>query len=102
MANEQVAYLDSSRHSEQLSCRKHFHRSYCLFIMIFQVLNGFMYLTIFQNRKQNILLSPSAILACVYDSGTSGVWLTQSRADWSTYEQCKWVPRVIAFSLIKW
>ena len=36
VTNERRAYPDSSHHSEQLSCRKHFHLSYGLFILIFQ------------------------------------------------------------------
>ena len=35
VADEQAAYPDSPRHSEQLSCRKYFHLSYGLFYMIF-------------------------------------------------------------------
>ena len=35
VSDEQAAHPDSSRHSEQLSCRKYFHLSYGLFYMIF-------------------------------------------------------------------
>ena len=35
VADERAVYPDSSRRSEQLSCRKYFHPSYGLFYMIF-------------------------------------------------------------------
>ena len=40
--DERTAYPDSSRRSEQLSYRKHFHPSYGLFSMNFQRLNHFL------------------------------------------------------------
>ena len=42
MADEQAAYTDSSRRSEQLSCTKFFHPSYGLFYMIFQSFKQFL------------------------------------------------------------
>ena len=41
MADERAAYPDSSRRSEQLSCRKYFHPSYRLKDMIFQRFKSF-------------------------------------------------------------
>ena len=43
MADEQAAYPDSSRRSEQLSCTKFFHPNYGLFTMIFsKILKDFL------------------------------------------------------------
>ena len=42
VADKRAVYSDSSRRSEQLSCRKHFHPSYGLFSMNFQRLNHFL------------------------------------------------------------
>ena len=41
MADERVAYPDSSRRSEQLSCTKFFHPSYGLFYINFKSFNLF-------------------------------------------------------------
>ena len=49
--DERTAYPDSSRRSEQLSYRKHFHPSYGLKDMNFQSLFEFLELFIF--RKMN-------------------------------------------------
>ena len=49
--DERTAYLDSSRRSEQLSYRKHFHPNYGLKDMNFQSL--FEFLELFLLRKMN-------------------------------------------------
>ena len=52
MADEQAAYPDSSRRSEQLSYRKHFHPSYGLKDMNFQRL--FEFLELFEFSKNEL------------------------------------------------
>ena len=49
--DDRTAYSDSSRRSEQLSCRKHFHPSYGLKDMNFQSL--FEFLELFELSKMN-------------------------------------------------
>ena len=49
--DERTAYSDSSRRSEQLSYRKHFHPSYGLFSMNFQSLNNILDLLILTEMK---------------------------------------------------
>ena len=50
--DERTAYPDSSRRSEQLSCRKHFHPSYGLKDMNFQRL--FEFLELFEFSKNEL------------------------------------------------
>ena len=50
--DERTAYLDSSRRSEQLSYRKHFHPSYGLKDMNFQSL--FKFLELFKLSKNKL------------------------------------------------
>ena len=49
--DERTAYLDSSRRSEQLSYRKHFHPSYGLKDMNFQSLFEFLELLILSKNE---------------------------------------------------
>ena len=42
VADERIAYPDSSRRSEQLSCTKFFHPSYGLFYIDFKRFNSFL------------------------------------------------------------
>ena len=50
--DERTAYSDSSRHSEQLSYKKHFHLSYGLKDMNFQSL--FEFLELFEFSKNEL------------------------------------------------
>ena len=50
--DERAAYSDSSRRSEQLSCREHFHPSYGLKDMNFQSL--FEFLELFKLSKNEL------------------------------------------------
>ena len=82
--------MDSSCLCEQLSCTKYFHPSYGYFYINFQSFKPFYEVSGFiikSKLKQEILLSPTAILATAYDSGANGDGLTHSRVDWSTYKQ---------------
>ena len=54
MADERAAYPDSSRRSEQLSCRKHFHPSYGLKDMNFQRLFEFLELSEFKKMNYDV------------------------------------------------
>ena len=78
MADERVAYLDSSRHSEQLSCTKFFHPSYGLFYINFQSFSlflKFLDLLLIRNLNRNSKCT-QGLPSLVYDSGVRGVWLT--------------------------
>lgn len=62
MAGEQKAYLDSSRNSEQLSCRNLFHPSYGLFYMIFQSFKRFsniITIKIISEKEYDIIMTSS-------------------------------------------
>ena len=52
--DERTAYLDSSRRSEQLSYRKHFHPSYGLKDMNFQSLFEFLELFILSKMNYDV------------------------------------------------
>ena len=61
--DERAAYSDSSRRSEQLSCRKHFHPSYGLKDMNFQslvrMLAAFAYHANLRKRGPNVIFMNS-------------------------------------------
>ena len=87
MADEQAAYLDSSRRSEQLSCRKYFHPRYGLIYMIFQRFINILEIIINSKTNRKLLGVPSLVYTEVYQrvtSGSRGVPVDQSTFDWST------------------
>ena len=55
--DERTAYPDSSRRSEQLSCRKHFHPSYGLKDMNFQRLNHFLDLFVLTEMEYDVSMT---------------------------------------------
>ena len=57
MADERTTYPDSSRRSEQLSCRKHFHPSYGLFSMIIQSFKHILDLFILTEMENDVSMT---------------------------------------------
>ena len=84
MADERVAYPDSSRRFEQLSCIKYFHPNYGLFYMIIRSLKDFLKFQDFyfnsKLKQQNTFVTWCYSSLSVLQWG-HGVGLTQSKVE---------------------
>ena len=84
--DEQGAYLDSSRRSEQLWCTKFFHPSYGLFYINFQSFIHFEKFNLVRNNVNCYVHPALGTHNCTRgaDMWVQGVPVDQSNFDWST------------------